>query len=72
MKPLHNWKEVLKRAWSIRLMVIAAVLTGAEAALPLLDGYVSVPQGVFALAVLIVTVAAFIARLIAQDNLSGD
>jgi hydrogenase/urease accessory protein HupE len=37
MTLIWNWKAVLKRAWSIRLIVVAAVLSGLEVALPLLD-----------------------------------
>ena len=34
MKLGDNWRTVLKKAWSVRLMALAAVLTGAEAVLP--------------------------------------
>ncbi len=72
MKLLHNWRDVLKFAWSIRLMVIAGLLSGAEIALPLLDGVVVIPRGVFAALSFAATAGAFIARLIAQASISGD
>lgn len=71
MRLLSNWKEILQRAWSIRLMLLAGLLSGIEVALPFFDGYVDVPIGIFALASAIVTFAAFIARLFAQTNLEG-
>lgn len=69
MKLLPHWWDVLKRAWSIRLMIIAAVLSGIEIALPLLDGVIDIPRGLFAAASGITTAAAFVARLVAQENI---
>ncbi|SMC57030.1 hypothetical protein SAMN06297251_10436 [Fulvimarina manganoxydans] len=64
-----NWKSIAKRAWSIRLMLLAGVLSGAEVALPLLDGLLTIHPGLFAAASGLVTAAAFVARLIAQRDL---
>ena len=69
MNLLHNWRAVLRSAWSVRLMVIAAVLSGLEVALPFLDGVIDVRPGVLALASGLVTAAALIARILAQSNL---
>jgi hypothetical protein len=38
MKLVANWRAVLRCAWSIRLMILAGLLSGVEVALPLLDG----------------------------------
>jgi len=70
MTLLANWKDVLRRAWSVRLIVLAAILSGIEAALLFLP--LPVPPGTFALLTCIVTMAAFVARIMAQKNLSGD
>ncbi|MCV0352548.1 MAG: hypothetical protein K5863_20920 [Nitratireductor sp.] len=35
MRLIHNWKAVLRYAWSIRFLVLAAVLSDVEVALPL-------------------------------------
>ena len=67
---VHNWRDVLSRAWSVRLMALAGVLTGLEAVLPLIDGYVDVPRGVFAAVTFLVVCAAFVARFFAQKGLS--
>ncbi len=32
MTLVHNWTGVPRRAWSVRLMILAAVLSGAEVA----------------------------------------
>ena len=48
MELVPHWRRVLKHAWSIRLMLLAGLLSGLEVALPLIDGLFDIPQGVFA------------------------
>lgn len=70
----ENWAKILQRAWSIRFMGIAAILSGLEAGLPFAQhlGYAErMPGGVFALLTIFVVAAAFIARLVAQNNLQS-
>ncbi|MGR9056092.1 DUF7940 domain-containing protein [Rhizobium leguminosarum] len=67
---VHNWREVLKRAWSVRLMITAALFSGLEVSLPLLDGYVDIPPRLFAVLSGLTVSAAFIARLMAQKGVS--
>lgn len=69
MKPIANWRRVITRAWSIRLMIAAAMLSGAEVALPFLEPYLAVPPRTFAALAGLTTAAAFAARLLAQKNL---
>lgn len=45
MKPIANWQVVHRRAWSVKLIIAAAILSGLEIALTSLDGYLPVPQG---------------------------
>ena len=66
---IWNWKDVLAKAWSIRLMLIAAMLTGLEVALPLLPPYMLLPDGMYALLTGVVVALALLARLLAQSNL---
>lgn len=65
-----NWRDVLRYAWSVRLMVLAAVLSGAEVAMPYLDGYVDIPPRLFALLSGLTVSAAFIARIVAQRSIN--
>lgn len=67
---IANWREVLKRAWSVRLMIIAAALSGLEVALPLIDGYVEIPPGAFAALSGLTVAGAFVARLLAQKGVN--
>lgn len=72
MKLVSDWLNILRYAWSIRLLVLAGVLSGAEIALPLIQDLLPVPRGVFAGLSFLATAGAFIARLVAQKSISGD
>ncbi|WP_100959651.1 hypothetical protein [Bosea sp. FBZP-16] len=66
-----NWRQILRYAWSIRLLLLAGLLSGAEVALPLLQSVLPVPAGVFAALSFFATAGAFVARLVAQETVSG-
>ena len=72
MKLLPNWRRVLSRAWSVRLIVLAGALTGIEAILPLLGDALPIPAGSFAALSFLVVAGAFVARLIAQEGLHDE
>jgi hypothetical protein len=65
-----NWRTILRRAWSIRLLILAGLLSGAEVALPLLDGSEAIPRGAAALLSVFVTAGALVALLLAQQEVS--
>ena len=71
MRLVDNWKKVLRHGWSVRLIAIAGLLSGIEVALPILDSWILIPRGLFAIASFIVTCLAFWARLVAQQAISG-
>ena len=66
---LHaDWKSIIRKAWSIRLMLLAAVLSGAEVALPyLVDKF---PPGVFAAISAVVSAGAMLARVMLQKDMA--
>lgn len=66
-----DWRDILRRAWSVRLIVLAAVLSGLEVALPFIPVLERVPMGVFAALSALVTAAALVARIVAQKGLAG-
>jgi len=72
MKLVHNWSAVLRRAYSVRLMIVAAIMSGLEVVLPLIGDRLPIPTGVFAALSFIVVAAAFVARLIAQQGVDED
>lgn len=70
MNLLSNWKAVLTKAWSIRFIVAAAILSGVEVALPMLEGVFAVPQGLFASLSGLASAAAVVARIFAQPDIA--
>jgi len=70
VKLLPEWKLILKKAWSIRLLVVAGLLSGVEVALPFLVD--SFPRGLFAVLSLVFTASAFVARLVAQQSIQHE
>lgn len=66
MKLLANWKCILKRAWSIRLMILAGLLSGLEVILPMFIH--ELPRGLFSILSLLVIGGAFVARILAQQE----
>lgn len=71
MRLIDNWRAVLKHAWSVRLMALAVILTGLEAAWPYLD-WLPIPKGAFAALSGLVSAGAIYARFVAQKPISGD
>ncbi|MBL3560916.1 hypothetical protein [Rhodovulum sulfidophilum] len=67
MHLVPQWRALIRRAWSIRLILVAGLLSGAEAGLSLASpDLLGIPRGLFAGLSALVTAAAFAARLIAQ------
>ncbi|MBX3580116.1 MAG: hypothetical protein KF723_23175 [Rhizobiaceae bacterium] len=70
MRLVDNWRRVAARAWSVRLIAAATVLSGIEAAAPYaIDGMVPDPRA-RAAAIGLLTLAAGVARLVAQKDVS--
>lgn len=65
MKLIDDWRRVLRRAWSARLMLLAALLSGVEIILPFYSD--AVPPRTFAALSFLAVAGAFIARFIAQQ-----
>jgi hypothetical protein len=67
MRLTYDWKDILRKAWSVRLMILAGLLTAAEVVLPLFAD--SLPRGLFAALSGVTVCAALVARLLAQRDL---
>lgn len=70
MKLKNDWKQILRNAWSVRLIVLAAALTGLEIGLPLYSE--EMPRGLFAALSGVVTILALVARLLVQRSVEND
>jgi len=66
---LPDWRDILRHAWSIRLLLVAGILSGCEVALSAFGSdWMPVPRWVSALVVMLVTMGALVARLLAQKG----
>ena len=63
-----DWKRILIKAWSIRLIVIASILSGIEAIIPFLGDALPIPPGLFAALSLFISASAFFARIVSQKD----
>jgi hypothetical protein len=68
MKLIWNWKEVAQKSWAIKLSVLSAALSALELAMPLFNGVV--PQKIFATASMLTMIAAAVARVVSQPNMT--
>jgi len=64
----EDWKNILKKAWSFRLAMLAALLSGIETVLPMLEP--SMQTGIFSGLSFLVAVGAGASRIIAQPSMS--
>lgn len=65
---LHpDWKRILRKAWSVRLNLLAAFFGGLEVILPMIES--SMPRGTFLVLSLALSCAAPIARVVAQPKM---
>lgn len=69
MKFIPNWRTVLRKAWSMKFMALATLLSGLEVTIPLLSPDL-LPSGYLAASAGVVTALALLVRLIAQKEIS--
>jgi hypothetical protein len=66
---VRDWQWVVVHAWSFRLTLLIAVIFGAEAAVPALEGLI--PQRLFFVLMFSASAAAAVARLVGQSHKEG-
>lgn len=67
MKLLPEWKWLLRKAWSIRLIVLSGLLSGCEVVLPLFVD--AMPRNIFAGLSLLAAVGSAFARVVDQPKM---
>lgn len=72
MMIVTNWRAILKHAWSIRLIILAGLLTGLEALVPDLPLILNLTDRQFSAINFAVVAGAFMARLVAQTKVSDN
>jgi len=66
VKLYPNWKQIVRRAWSVRFMTMAAILSACEVVLPMYEN--NIPKNLFASLSFLCVTSAFIARIVAQRD----
>lgn len=64
---IPEWKDVLKRAWSVKFLTLAAVLSGCETIMQL-GGSAFLPQWVVPAVVGLLSALGILARVLAQHE----
>lgn len=67
MRMIAEWRRIVRKAWSVRLMLLSGVLSGAEIVLPMFADIL--PRGLFSILTIIAVAGAFVARLTAQKDM---
>lgn len=67
MTLLPEWKDILKRAWSVKFLTLAAVLSGCETIMQL-GGSAFLPQWVVPAVVGLLSAFGILARVLAQKE----
>jgi hypothetical protein len=68
MKLYTNWKDIIRKAWSIKFIIIAGALSASEVILPLFFDYFD--RGTFALLSFVAVSGAFVSRIVAQKDIN--
>ena len=70
MTLIPDWRLVLRRAWSIRLILLAGLFAGAAVAVELMSpDMLGLPPEIFAALAAVVNAVALLARLLAQKEM---
>lgn len=66
---LSNWRTVLAKAWSVKLIAAAAALDGLSIAFPYLQETLGLPMGTFGALSGVISALALLARLFVQNDI---
>lgn len=68
---IENWRDVLLKAWSVRLILLTGILSGLQAAMGVVpvEFIRSLPTWLWPVATLVVTAGALASRIIMQESL---
>lgn len=70
MKLVYDWRLLVKKAWSLRLIALSALFIGIDTALPFFAP--DRPSIVFAVLAGACSIGAFVARLMPQKGITDD
>lgn len=67
---VEDWDLILKKAWSVKFSILAAIFGGLEVAIQMLEPDFA-PRGVMAFIAALISIGAVGARVKAQKEISG-
>ena len=70
MRLIPDWRRVLARAWSVRLLALLILFSGLEVALPFFDGALPISDRMRGLIYFAVTALATVLRVMPQRSLT--
>ena len=71
MTLINDWRLVLRRAWSIRLILLAGLSAGASVSLEIMGpDTLGLPPEIFAALAAVINAVALLARVVAQRGMS--
>lgn len=68
---VENWDAILKKAWSVKFTILAALLSGLEVTVAILQP-AGIPNGPFAAIGGVISMLAFGSRFVAQKELTSE
>jgi hypothetical protein len=71
MKLIDDWGQILKKAWSVKFNIAATLFGAAEVVVALVQP-AGIPNGVFAGIAAVISIAANVARVMAQKEFIND
>lgn len=72
MRLREDWKKFLLKAWSIRIDLLALVLSLCELALPIIDEMIYIPRGLFLALSMVVGLFSNLAQIIRQKEFKDE
>jgi hypothetical protein len=78
MKFVDDWQHVLRKAWSIKFILIAGFFSGLEAVVQIISIFYAdalpdwLPRGAFAVFAFVASNGAFVTRLMAQRDINPE
>ena len=70
MKLHSNWKLILQKAWSIRMIILSALFSAAQLVIPVYGDVL--PRDAFAILSALACTGAIIARVVTQKEFQDD
>lgn len=72
MRLREDWKKFLLKAWSIRIDLLALVLSLCELALPIIDEMIYIPRGLFLALSMVVGLFSNLAQIVRQKEFKDE